>query len=92
MKCKGYIIDSDYARKLMYPGKVSPEHFQCLIGLSRIRSKKVVEALEAFLVNGWSRKDIFETYRISPGYFSLKLGQIRGYNKMVFEMLPFYTG
>ncbi|EAB2297819.1 transcriptional regulator [Salmonella enterica] len=92
MKCNGYVIDSDYDRKLMYPGTVSPEHFQFLISLSRMRSKKAVDALEAFLVKGLSRKDIFETYKISPGYFSLKLSQIRCCNKMVFEMLSFYTG
>lgn len=92
MKCEDYIINSVFARDLMYPGEVSPEHFQYLIRLSRIHGKKAVEALEAFLVKGWSRKDIFETYKISPGYFSLKLSQIRNCNKMVFEMLPFYTG
>ncbi|EIY5515280.1 transcriptional regulator [Salmonella enterica] len=92
MKCESHIINSERARSLMYPGELSPEHFQCLISLSRIRGEKIIEALEAFLVKGWPRKDIFEIYKISPGYFSLKLNQIRDCNKMVFEMLPFYTG
>ncbi|EHG2955464.1 transcriptional regulator [Salmonella enterica subsp. diarizonae serovar 61:z52:z53] len=68
----------------------SPEYFYCLITLSRIRGEKIVVALEAFLVKGWARKDIFESYNISPGYFSLKLNQVRSCNRMIAEILPFY--
>lgn len=90
MKCKSNIIDSACVNKLLYPGKVSPKHFRCLIMLSRIRGEKIVVALEAFLVKGWTRKDIFENHKISPGYFSLKLNQVRACNRMIVEILPFY--
>ncbi|EAN1669177.1 transcriptional regulator, partial [Salmonella enterica] len=53
------MVDEASASKLLYPGNVSPEHFKCLIMLSRIRGEKIVVALEAFLVKGWARKDIF---------------------------------
>ncbi|EIE0340254.1 transcriptional regulator [Salmonella enterica] len=90
MKCERNAIDTDYVDELIYPGKVSPEHFKCLVTLSRIRGKKTVVALEDFLVNGRTRKVIFEIYKISPGYFSLKLKQIRYYNRLIAEILPFY--
>ncbi|EON6570355.1 TPA: PapB/FocB family fimbrial expression transcriptional regulator [Salmonella enterica subsp. diarizonae] len=90
MKCEINMVDEASASKLLYPGNVSPEHFKCLIMLSRIRGEKIVVALEAFLVKGWARKDIFESYNISPGYFSLKLNQVRSCNRMIAEILPFY--
>ncbi|HFW2817482.1 TPA: PapB/FocB family fimbrial expression transcriptional regulator [Salmonella enterica subsp. enterica serovar Java] len=90
MKCDENMIDEVCANKLLYPGKVSPKHFRCLIMLSRIRGEKIVVALEAFLVKGWARKDIFESYKISPGYFSLKLNQVRACNRIIAEILPFY--
>ncbi|HAU2960676.1 TPA: transcriptional regulator [Salmonella enterica subsp. diarizonae] len=89
-RCNRNVIDVLHADKLMYPGEVLPEHFECLINLSRIHGKKVTMALESFLVKGWSRKDIFKTHNISPGYFSLKLNQVRRYNTMIAEILPFY--
>ncbi|EAT6896134.1 transcriptional regulator [Salmonella enterica] len=90
MKCKRNLIDSTCVNKLLYPGKVSSEHFECLIMLSRVRGEKIIVALEAFLVKGRKRKDIFENYNISPGYFSLKLNQVRACNRAIAEILPFY--
>lgn len=90
MKCEFYIVNVKHVDRLMYPGEVSPEHFKCLITLSRIRGKKIVMALEDFLVNGWARTDIFKIHKVSPGYFSLKLNQVRNCNKMIAEILPFY--
>ncbi|EHG6070583.1 transcriptional regulator [Salmonella enterica subsp. diarizonae serovar 61:z52:z53] len=89
-RCNSSAIDVLHADKLMYPGEVSPEHFKCLINLSKIHGKKATMALESFLVKGWSRKDVFKTYIISPGYFSLKLNQLRQCNIMIAEILPFY--
>lgn len=90
MKCENHIINSGCVHSLIYPGDVSPEHFKYLISLSRVRGKKAINALEAFLVKGWSRKEIFVVYKISPGYFSLKLKQVRKCNLMISEILPFY--
>ncbi|HHT2664593.1 TPA: PapB/FocB family fimbrial expression transcriptional regulator [Citrobacter freundii] len=75
----------------IYPGNVSPEHFEYLIVLSGIRGKKIISALESFLVKGVPRKDLFKIYGISPGYFSLKLKQVRYYNSIIVGILPFYT-
>lgn len=83
--------DSMHSVKYLVPGKVSREHFQYLMALSRIRGKKINIALEEHLVNGKSRKEIFESYDITPGYFSLKLSQVKQCSRMVWEMFHFYT-
>lgn len=89
MKCDSYSIDTE---KKMYPGQVSQDHFKIMIALSNVRGKKAIVSLEAYLVKGWLRKDIFEFYKISPGYFSQKLNQVRRCNEMIVEVLPFYMG
>lgn len=89
-----YVISNPnfiHATKYLKPGDVLPEHFFSLIKLSKIRGKKIQAALEAFLVKGKSRKEIFELYNISPGYFSSKLNQLRQCSRLVLEMLPYYT-
>ncbi|EFB4675779.1 transcriptional regulator [Escherichia coli] len=82
--------DNVHAAKYLCPGKVIPEHFERLILLSNIRGKKIKVALEDFLVNGKSRKEIFCIYNISPGYFSHKLNQLRHCSRMIVDLLPYY--
>lgn len=83
--------DSVHAAKYLYPGKVVPEHFNQLVQLSKIRGKKIKTALKDFLVNGKTRKEIFNTYGISQGYFSHKLNQLRHCSRMVMDLLPYYV-
>ncbi|STB68614.1 Major pilu subunit operon regulatory protein papB [Citrobacter freundii] len=84
--------DPNIAHSLRYlrPGEVSPEHFMCLMILSKTHGKKIQPALEAFLVKGITRKEIFDSYNVSAGYFSLKLGQIRQCSRVILKALPFY--
>lgn len=86
------LLNSDtlHVSECLYPGRVSPEHFQLLITLSKIRGEKVKFALEAFLVKGESRKEIFEKYNINPGYFSNKLNQLRRCSKTILDVIPYY--
>ncbi|HBE6106727.1 TPA: transcriptional regulator [Escherichia coli] len=82
--------DTIHSVKYLSPGNVSPEHFQYLMALSKTRGRKIDMALEDYLVKGKSRKEIFETYNISPGYFSLKLNQLRQCSRIVMDMMRFY--
>lgn len=84
-------LDSVHAAKYLYPGKVVPEHFNRLVQLSKIRGKKIKPALKDFLVNGKTRKEIFNTHDISRGYFSHKLNQLRHCSRMVMDLLPYYV-
>ncbi|EIM7318256.1 transcriptional regulator [Escherichia coli] len=81
----------EHAAKYLQPGNVSILHFKQLIYLSKIRGKKINMALEAFLVEGKSRKEIFKLYGISPGYFSLKLNQLRACSRLVMNMSSYYV-
>lgn len=83
--------DAEHAAKYLQPGNVSLLHFNQLIYLSKIRGKKINMALEAFLVEGKSRKEIFKLYGISPGYFSVKLNQLRHCSRMIMELFPYYV-
>ncbi|EHD1149666.1 hypothetical protein JR754_004377, partial [Escherichia coli] len=43
-------------------GRVHKEHFRLLVEVSNIRSAKVIYALEGYLVNGSTIKDVCEKY------------------------------
>lgn len=72
------------------PGAVAQEHFMLLIDISSINSPKVIQALEAFLVTGKSRKEVCELFGVSQGYFSIKLKQLQDISKIVVVMYPYY--
>ncbi|HGX5055727.1 TPA: PapB/FocB family fimbrial expression transcriptional regulator [Escherichia coli] len=74
-----------------YPGNMSEEHFWLLIELSPIHSKKIINALKDFLVNGYDRKDIYKQHNISAGYFSGALGRLRHVSMTIAMLLPYYV-
>ena len=76
--------------RFLYPGKVSIEHFEMLIELSGIRSKRVIMALERYLVGGEKRKTLCEANSVSLSYFSVKLKQLHNCSVLVMKLCPYY--
>ncbi|MBB8471298.1 transcriptional regulator [Escherichia coli] len=72
------------------PGAVHELHFRLLIEVSSIHSEKAIKALEGFLVEGYPRKDIYERYGISAGYFSIILKKIKYIDYIVSKLTPYY--
>lgn len=87
----GCILLDKSSKRSLYPGRVHMMHFQLLIELSSIHSQKAIDALESFLVKGCSRKDIYEWYGISPGYFSILLKKIKHVDFTVSQLVPYYS-
>ncbi|ELS8093629.1 PbsX family transcriptional regulator, partial [Escherichia coli] len=61
---------------VIVPGSMEREHLMLLVKLARVNSQRVILALEAHLVDGFSRKDACEENDLSQGYFSLVLRKV----------------
>ncbi len=71
-------------------GVVHEKHFRLLIEVSNIRSIKVIFALEDYLVNGRSVKDVCADYGVTSSYFSTVLRRMQKVSLCVYCMMPYY--
>lgn len=72
------------------PGQVSNEQFRMLIDISSVRSDKVINALQAYFVNGIARNTICEEYHVNPGYLSIKIREIQSLSRKIIDIYPYY--
>ncbi|MEC9839863.1 PapB/FocB family fimbrial expression transcriptional regulator [Escherichia coli] len=79
------------SKRSLTPGAVHELHLRLLIEVSSIHSEKAIKALEGFLVEGCPRKDIYERYGISAGYFSIILRKIKYIDYVVSKLAPYYS-
>lgn len=73
------------------PNEVSKEHFCLLTEIAPIYSKKVIKALEDYLVHGDSRRVACERSGVSLGYFSTSLARLQKVSFAVELMAEFYS-
>lgn len=73
-------------------GMVHKEHFRLLVEVSNIRSAKVIYALEGYLVNGISIKNVCEIYGVTSSYFNTALRRMQEISHCIAFMIPFYKG
>ncbi|WP_258143034.1 adhesin biosynthesis transcription regulatory family protein [Escherichia coli] len=59
--------------KMSSPRYIEKELFWFVIDISNIRSEKVIYALHDHLVEGDTRMDVCDKYKVNPGYLSIKL-------------------
>lgn len=78
-------------KKSLIPAEVQEVHFWLLVEVSPIHSKKVIMALHDHLVIGVSRKNVCESYQVNPGYFSTSLSRLYQIDKMVAQLVPYYS-
>jgi hypothetical protein len=76
---------------VLLPGSMSEVHFFLLIGISSIRSDRIIWAMKDYLVDGHSRKELCEKYQINNGYFSTTLGRLIRLNALAASLAPYYT-
>lgn len=62
---------------VLVPGKITEDMFCLLVEMSSIRSEKMVQALQEYLVQGKSRIAICENYRLGSSHFSISLDRLQ---------------
>lgn len=63
-------------QRALVPGEMSPTTFRVLAELGRVRNGRILNAMEAHLVQGWTREKASAMYGVSPGYFSHRLADL----------------
>ncbi|HCM1959214.1 TPA: hypothetical protein N3A34_003350 [Salmonella enterica subsp. houtenae serovar 43:z4,z23:-] len=63
-------------QRALAPGEVSSTTFRVLAELGRVRNVRVLNAMEAHLVQGWTREEASTMYGVSPSYFSRRLADL----------------
>lgn len=63
-------------QRALSPGEVSPTTFRVLAELGRVRNGRILNAMEAHLVQGWTREEAGAMYGVSPGYLSRRLADL----------------
>ena len=79
--------DSD---RYINAGCMTDVHFEGLVLISSIHSKKTINALREYLVNGISRKDACKKHTVSQGYFSVCLKKVREANNCASKLAAYY--
>lgn len=72
------------------PENICKVHFDLLLSLTSIHSEKLKKALEAYLVDGMSKKRACDIWGVNPSYFSLKIRLLQDVSRTVISMYPFY--
>lgn len=63
-------------QRALAPGEVTPTMFRVLTELGRVRNGRILNAMEAHLVQGWTREEASAMYGVSPGYLSRRLADL----------------
>lgn len=63
-------------QRALVPGEVSPTMFRVLVELARVRNGRILNAMEAHLVQGWTREKASAMYGVSSSYFSRRLADL----------------
>lgn len=67
----------------LLPGKVPVQYFRLLTDISPIRSKKVIQALQDFFVEGRPRIHVCDLHGVGQGYLSVKIKELNALNRKI---------
>ena len=76
----------------LVPGFMSETQFWLLVGASSMHSKKVINALFDYLVNGVTRKDACAEHGVNSGHFSIGLNRLQDLSHTAAKLSVFYQG
>ncbi|EAB9073277.1 hypothetical protein DUQ64_21290 [Salmonella enterica subsp. enterica] len=63
-------------QRTLTPGQLNATAFRVLAELGRVRNGRMLNALEAHLVQGWSREEDCAMYGVNSGYMSRRLTEL----------------
>ncbi|WP_089644660.1 PapB/FocB family fimbrial expression transcriptional regulator [Escherichia coli] len=76
----------------LVPGKITEDMFCLLVEMSSIRSEKMIQALQEYLVQGKSRIAICESYRLGSSHFSISLDRLQRLSYLAAMLSCYYQG
>lgn len=74
----------------LVPGKITEDQFCLLVEMSSIRSERMVQALQEYLVQGKSRIAICESYRLGSSHFSISLDRLQRLSYLASQLSFYY--
>lgn len=74
------------------PGDIDRVGFRILMELCRIDNPRIVNALEAYFVDGISQSEIILNHDVSAGYLSQRIRYVKRVYKLIGIMIPYYSG
>lgn len=75
---------------VLVPGKITGDQFCLLVEMSSIRSEKMVQALQEYLVQGKSRILICENYNLGSSHFSISLDRLQRLSYLASQLSRYY--
>lgn len=90
MEINNDIILARIKQGALIPGKLSENQFFLLIEMSSIRSEKMVQALQEYLVQGKARIDIYKNHGVGSSHFSLSLDRLQRLSYLVSQLSIYY--
>ena len=72
-------------------GMIHKEHFRLLVEVSNIRSAKIIYALEGYLVNGMTIKNVCDKYGVTTSYFNTALRRMQEISYCIACMVQYYS-
>ncbi|MEG2683443.1 PapB/FocB family fimbrial expression transcriptional regulator [Citrobacter sp.] len=73
----------------LFPGRVSVQYFSLLADISPIRSRKVIQALHGYFVEGLPRGQVCEAHGVGQGYLSVKIKELKILNRKIHDLCRF---
>ncbi len=74
----------------LVPGRITEDMFCILVEMSSIRSEKMIQALQEYLVQGKSRIAICEQYRLGSSHFSISLDRLQRLSYLAAMLTCYY--
>ncbi|KFA94903.1 MULTISPECIES: PapB/FocB family fimbrial expression transcriptional regulator [Vibrio] len=72
-------------------GKVTEEQLSLLLKLTKISSRKVITALELYLVEGLTQKEATSRVGINQSFLSIRLNTLRSIDRVVEQLQEYYS-
>ncbi|AYV23692.1 MULTISPECIES: PapB/FocB family fimbrial expression transcriptional regulator [Vibrio] len=72
-------------------GKVTEEQLSLLLKLTKISSRKVITALEMYLVEGLTQKEATSRVGINQSFLSIRLNTLRSVDRVVEQLQEHYS-
>lgn len=72
-------------------GKVTEEQLSLLLKVTKISSRKVITALEMYLVEGLTQKEATSRVGINQSFLSIRLNTLRSVDRVVEQLQEHYS-
>lgn len=75
---------------ILFPCQISNDQFCLLIDDYPVRSSKVINTLQDYLMDDEKRNVIGEKYQVNTGYLSVKIRENQNLSRCILDMYPYF--